>query len=236
MMNSWQRHYLRPVAKNCNPARNRQPVRNKKAARFKKNLFKYSRALHVYFSSALCLLLIFFSVTGVTLNHQWTLQNKDGQNIEHYSLKDELLDKWIIGTGSEWVADITSLQAYLSANHGLPHAKSVDVDHEFYEISFEYRVPAGYASAILNVETGQLSIESESGSALAILNDLHKGRHSGKLWFWLIDISAIAVVIFSSTGLIILYQGHKYRSVGSLSIALGLLVPGLIYFFFVPSL
>lgn len=32
--------------------------------------------------------------------------------------------------------------------------------------------------------------------AYAVLNDLHKGRNTGEIWKWFIDITALLMVVF----------------------------------------
>lgn len=39
---------------------------------------------------------------------------------------------------------------------------------------------------------------------VARLNDLHKGRHSGEAWKWLIDASALLMLVFILSGVALL--------------------------------
>ncbi|MBL4673768.1 MAG: PepSY-associated TM helix domain-containing protein [Arenicella sp.] len=193
-----------------------------------------SRTLHVYCSTSLCILLIFFSVTGITLNHQWSLSADESADSDSRIIDGGLISEWVNQPENEddvWTPNIGLINRYLSEQYDLPVPKTIEIEQDLNEVVFEYRVPAGYASAILNVESRELIVETEAGSMLAVMNDLHKGRHSGWVWSWLIDISAAIMILFSVTGLIIVYQGRKYKRNGSLSIALGLLLPSLLYLF-----
>lgn len=49
---------------------------------------------------------------------------------------------------------------------------------------------------------------------IGVLNDLHRGRDSGKVWAWLIDISGVFLLVVSLTGLGILYYLKKVRVKG----------------------
>jgi hypothetical protein len=68
------------------------------------------------------------------------------------------------------------------------------------------------------------------------MNDLHKGRHTGEYWSWLIDISAVFMLLFSFTGLIILFQQLKRRGTGLWLLMWGTATPVLIYLIWVPRI
>ncbi len=223
----------------------------------KKEIFSFSRLLHVYLSTFLFSLLIFFSVTGVTLNHRW-YDSESNQEIKiEKVISTEQLAKWVpaqargsikrgttLENSSElpmvkpqqinWNPDITKITNDLRQAYSLPVPTRIDLEPEFKEIILDFKVPAGFATVTLSFEEQTLIFEQEKGSLLGILNDLHKGRHSGKSWSWLIDLSAGLIVLFSITGLIILFQGKKYRRGGVFSFLLGTLTPYFIYLFFVP--
>jgi hypothetical protein len=66
------------------------------------------------------------------------------------------------------------------------------------------------------------------------MNDLHKGRDAGKGWGWLIDVSAILMVVVSLSGLMMLFFLKKKRMAGTLMIFLGGLAVWLVYRLLVP--
>ena len=120
---------------------------------------------------------------------------------------------------------LPELQSWVNHRSGLNHPRSIDADWELGEISFDYPVPAGYVFVTVIIDDGVALIESKNGSLLALLNDLHKGRHSGAAWSWLIDISAGLIALFSITGLAILLQHKRHRAGGLLAILAGTLAP-----------
>ncbi len=205
-----------------------------KSKKARQRVFKVARWLHVYLSTLLMVLLIFFCITGITLNHKWydTKGNTDSMHSE--PLTDALIEEWGLGA-DDWAPDLTRMSRDLSARYRLPEPGSIDLDAEMREVIFEYRVPAGFASIFVLAEDQLIEVEMERGSLLGILNDLHKGRHSGTVWFWLIDVSAVVMMLFAFAGLIILYQGKKYRRDGNIAMLVGLLIPVLIYFLCVPA-
>lgn len=193
-----------------------------------KTLFNYSRDLHVYFSTLLFSLLIFFSVTGIFLNHlDWLPSNSSYQAIE-YSL-ERTFDH---GDSSD--VDVNALEVYLMNRHGLPRARSIDLDRDINEVSFDFSLPAGSSFIVIDMELKSVVVEAERSHWLLLLNDLHKGRHTGASWSWLIDLSAGFMVFFSVTGIIILFQQRRRKKAGLILVALGTLSPVLLYWLAVP--
>ncbi len=64
---------------------------------------------------------------------------------------------------------------------------------------------------------------------IAVINDLHKGRDTGKAWSWVIDFSAIFMIVISVTGLILLVFLKKKRTNGLLWLVIGGAVTLLFY-------
>lgn len=103
-------------------------------------------------------------------------------------------------------------------------------------MTFDYPLPAGYAFVTVIIEENIVELEYASNGFLGLLNDLHKGRHSGYVWSLVIDISAILVAFFSLTGVVILLQNAKHRKQAFLVILLGSITPVAIYLLAVPQL
>lgn len=199
------------------------------------SFFKVSRWLHVYCSTALFALLIFFSVTGIFLNHSWYHQSANTEIDTELEISDQQFLSWNLAVGEDWAPDTTAIVQYSRQAFGLPAPSSMDIDADFGELIIEYLIPAGFATVIVDANAQLMWLEIEKGSAVGILNDLHKGRYSGQVWSWVIDLSAGLMCLFAITGLIILFHGKKYQKAGVISALLGLVTPVLIYFLFVPT-
>ncbi|MFW2374643.1 MAG: PepSY-associated TM helix domain-containing protein [Gammaproteobacteria bacterium] len=196
-----------------------------------KKVFHFCRWLHVYLSTALFTLLIFFSVSGITLNHpNWfTGDNQQGQL--HISLPEDIRQLLYSDSPS-----IELLKDFIEARSGLVNPRSIDIDIESHEIGFDYPLPAGYAFVSLLADSGTMDVEFKKGNLIALFNDLHKGRHTASAWSWLIDISAFAIALLSFTGLIILLQHKQKRLTGLVLMISGSLTPVLVFLIWVPSL
>lgn len=193
-----------------------------------KILFQYFRDVHVYFSTLLFALLIFFSVTGVLLNHlDWLPSDEDLQTIEY------TLAQGALKSSGESV-DIIAWEHYLMDRHGLPKARSIDLDRDVGEINFDFSLPAGSSFIVVDLHSNRVLIEAQRSHWLLLLNDLHKGRHSGQTWSWLIDLSAGFMVFISITGMIILFQQRRRKTAGIILAVLGTVSPVAVYLLFVP--
>ncbi len=70
-------------------------------------------------------------------------------------------------------------------------------------------------------------------SLVAVLNDLHKGRDTGKKWSAVIDFSAVLMTLVSLTGLTLIFFLHKRRFSGLVLVAVGALFCYLAYSFWI---
>ena len=69
---------------------------------------------------------------------------------------------------------------------------------------------------------------------VAVLNDLHKGRDSGRGWSVVIDVSAVLLTLVSLTGLLLLFFVYKRRVSGLILAAAGGVVCWLAWVRYVP--
>ncbi len=167
---------------------------------------------------------LFFSVTGLTLNHpDWFLAN--AETIDH--AEGEVNPAWLqletpaVGPDEEaspdQQVDKLSVVEHLRARHGIRGAL-VDFGVDDYECMVTFKGPGYAADAFIDRDTGRYQLTETSHGAVAVLNDLHKGRDTGKSWSLLIDISAVLLTVISLSGLIlILYL--KLRRVPGLVVA-----------------
>ncbi|MBV1910641.1 MAG: PepSY-associated TM helix domain-containing protein [Kangiellaceae bacterium] len=197
----------------------------------KKKLFLASRWLHIYLSTVLFSLLLFFCLTGVVLNHVDWLDNtsEEGEMTVSMALSESQEQQSLQQV-------LPYIQKYLLDKYHLETIKTVEFDRESKEIIFDYSLPAGYALVIADIPANQLTIEYSKGNWVNVWADLHKGRHSGEVWSWVIDISAIFMSLFAISGMVILFQNRKKRTKGILAALFGTLSPVILYWFFVPYL
>lgn len=201
----------------------------------KRALYSTSRALHIYISTALFFLLILFCVSGIVLNHVDWLKNDKSNGHVTATIPAELVTK-----ANAQLNTLPSLypeiEAYLATQYSLTKVKSIEWEKEDALVMLDYPLPAGFAYAELDFTTGELNLDYQTGGFLSLIGDLHKGRYTGEVWSWVIDISAILMIIFAITGMIILFQNRKKRLAGIWITVLGIATPLVIYLCWVPQI
>ena len=187
-----------------------------------------ARWLHTYLSMFSFMILLFFAVTGLTLNHaEWF----DGQQRTTKS-QGTLDHAWLRMSDPKAVAK-SEIVSYLQRTHGIKSdASDFQVDDEQCELSF--KGPGYEADAIIDRDTGKYDLNVTHYGFAAVLNDLHKGRNSGKRWSVLIDASAILMTLVSLTGLTLIFFLTKRRTSGLVLIAIGAMLCYFAYSLWVP--
>ena len=107
----------------------------------------------------------------------------------------------------------------------------IHVDGDQCEILF--KGPGYEADATIDRETGKYDLTVSPFSLVAVLNDLHKGRDTGKKWSAVIDFSAVLMTLVSVTGLTLIFFLNKRRISGLLLVAIGALLSCLVYFLWI---
>ena len=191
---------------------------------WKKRLAVVSRWLHIYLSMVSFAVLLFFAVTGLMLNHaDWFA--KQQRTAQHKGAVDL---KWL-------KPDVDKLQVveHLRTVDGVKGALA-ELRLEDSQVSASFKGPGYSADAFIDRDTGKYELSETRMGVAAVLNDLHKGRDSGKAWAWLIDISAILMTLLSLTGLVLIFYLARRRVSGLVALAAGAVICGLAYYIFVP--
>ncbi len=195
--------------------------------RVSKSSLSFARIIHVYVSMALLLLMLFFAVTGITLNHpNWFSQADQEPKREQVPIPAYLLpvnaqdSQWRLAAGhwlkSEWAMDMAS----------------ADIDED--EISLVSKGPGTYRSLTLDLLDSQAYVETLDYGVVAVVNDLHKGRNTGAAWAWILDLSAVLIILFSLTGAYLLLPQTKRLKKSLLYMVLVSSSCGFVYVYFVP--
>ncbi|MCA0297371.1 MAG: PepSY-associated TM helix domain-containing protein [Actinobacteria bacterium] len=170
-----------------------RPARPK---RTKKNCSqRLFRLLHSWLSMFSLLVVLFFSATGLTLNHQdWTF----GQAPQVTTTSGTLP----AGAIADGHPNYLVISEYLRSQQGATgEITDYGLDGDAGRIS--YAGPGYTGAATFSVSAGTFSMESTRYGLVAIANDLHKGRHTSPAWSLTIDIVAVVLVLVSLTGLVL---------------------------------
>ena len=177
---------------------------------------KWMRRLHMWTSMSSLLIVLFFSVTGLTLNHPtWTF----GQDPVAASVSGTLPESTVhAGT-----VDFLVVSEYLRSAHGVS-GEVTDHSTQNGEGSISYRGPGYAADVSFRVADRSFTLTSQKSGVVAVLNDLHKGRHTSTLWKWVIDITALLLVLMSITGIVLQLTIKRTRALGLVLAAVGTVV------------
>lgn len=91
--------------------------------------------------------------------------------------------------------------------------------------------PGGDAWVSIDRASGAITAERTDRGWISYLNDLHKGRNAGTAWFWFIDVFAVACIVFTLTGLLLLQMHARHRPSTWPLVAAGFLIPAAIAVF-----
>jgi len=180
-------------------------------------------------SSALCLAgMLLFAVTGITLNHAGQIEARPNTHtIEEHMPKALLVQL-------HRPADVlpTEARRWLEQTVG----KRLDwqaLEWSDEELYLPLPRPGGDGWLSVDLDSGALLYEVTDRGWIAYFNDLHKGRHTGVLWSWFIDLFAAVCVLFSLTGLwLLVRQAGRQPLTWPLTLA-GALIPLLLMLLFI---
>lgn len=185
-----------------------------------------------WISAALCLVtLLLFSITGFTLNHAADIGAEPVTATVEAQLPEALRAKLAAGETEDRAVLPDDLRAWLATHVGV-EAGGREAEWLPGEIYLELPRPGGDAWISIDLLSGDVLFERTDRGLLALLNDLHKGRDTGKPWRLFMDVFAFATVVFSVTGLLLLkMQAARRRSTWPV-VAAGLALPLILMLFF----
>jgi hypothetical protein len=175
--------------------------------------------------------MLLFAATGITLNHASSIAAEPVVTDSHASLPPRLLallrhphaaDAPLPDPIADHLAPLLHLDA---------HDKSAEWSDE--EVYVAMPGPGRDAWISITRATGAVSSEITDRGWISYLNDLHKGRNTGAVWFWFIDVFAAACVLFSLTGLLLLQLHARRRPLTWPMVALGIALPAILAIIFI---
>ena len=190
---------------------------------WEKRTAAFSRWLHIYLSMFCFIIVLFFSVTGLTLNHaDWF----DGKQVEK-KIDGKVPVAWVQNPDTSKIKKLEIVEL-LRKNYAIKGYVS-DFLIRDDECSISFKGPGYSADAFINRKDGKFQLTELKLGLAAVLNDLHKGRDSGSTWSWLIDASAVFLTLISLSGLAMLLFIKKKRLSGLVVGILGGVLAYLVY-------
>lgn len=204
------------------------PIKSKSRLAFERTVAMLSRWLHIYGSMISFAIVFFFSITGITLNHPDYFAGELKTSLE----KGKLDSNWVTGKDTNKIAKLEIVE-FLRKNHHISAAVSeFRIDDTQCTVSF--KGPGYAADAFINRENGTYELTLLRAGIVGIMNDLHKGRDTGSKWSWVIDISAILLVLVSVSGMILILYIKRKRLSGLIIALFGAVLLWGLYHMFIP--
>jgi hypothetical protein len=182
-----------PVRKDA--ARPREAVFDKGA------VFRLSRMLHAYLSAFAFMALMFFSATGILLNHpEWFEAYQPAEKAVAFSLSPaDLAAAKASKDPGRALAQRAAAKAPLAGGYA-----SADLDGPQALVRLEG--PKGNTDLTIDLKTGAVRGKVSHANLMAIIQDLHRGKNSGGPWRFLIDAAAYLMLALSMIGYVLFFS------------------------------
>jgi len=174
-----------------------------------------------------------FAITGFTLNHARDIEAKPRVISLQATVPATVLEQiQVPDEGQERTPLPRALQVWARTQWGID-TRGREAEWSDGEIYLAMPRPGGDAWMRVSLPDGDAEYENTDRGWISYFNDLHKGRNTGAAWKWLIDLFALACLIFTVTGFFILKMHAGNRPLTWPMVGLGLLLPALLALLFV---
>lgn len=190
-----------------------------------------ARVWHWISGAATLIVMALFAFTGITLNHAKDIEAQPKVEQVEAVMPPELLARLAEGPEGEGEAVLPAdVARWLEDQTGAPVSRRIG---EWSDVDVYVGMPRPGGDAWLSIdrETGDVVYENTSRGAISWLNDLHKGRNTGPVWFWFLDIFSVACLVFCVSGLVLLWMHAPRRPPTWFIVGAGLGVPAVIAIF-----
>lgn len=221
-----------PIAKRegpSSPADQPKPAPRSRRRSWSIRFAALTRWLHIYASMLGLAAVLFFSVTGITLNHPDWFASEAARRVENEGrMPTESLRSEAPGA-VDGVAKLEVVE-HLRREHGVGGAL-VEFRIDDDECLVAFRGPGYSADAFIDREDGRYTLSQNLQGFVGVINDLHKGRDAGPVWSVVIDVSAVVLTFISLSGLILIFYLKLRRGPGLVVAAAGTAIIALLYWF-----
>lgn len=183
------------------------------------------RVLHVYLSVLGLAVMLFFGLTGFTTHHEdWFGATDATVRVFHGHTPIHLV------RSNDRLGVVEHLRKTWHISGAVSDYQQLD-----RSISIAFKEPGRLWEVDIAAANGRTTVNAQIFNAAAVLNDLHRGRYTGEAWGWLIDISAVLIVIACLTGLVLWITMPKRRQLGIAALVCGIVMAIALYVHGVPG-
>lgn len=182
----------------------------------------WMRWAHVYVSMISLFVVLFFGLTGITLNHQeWTFGTEPVSSDTTGTLPASLV--------GDDEPDFLGVSEYLRSTYDVRGQVSAYRD-DGTKATIAYAGPGYRAQVSFDLQDGSFALSEQDQGWITVFNDLHKGRDTKSSWRWLVDVSGALLIVVGVTGLAIQLYMRKRRTRALVSALVGTIITiGLIW-------
>jgi hypothetical protein len=171
----------------------------------KHDFYRYCRLIHGWLSAFAFLILCFFSITGLLLNHpDWPLAKAPPTIEEKFTLEPNELQQL------NDAEDPETLLVALAAKRVPVRGEMTGGNQAGNEVFVRMQGVRGLTDLRAHLITGAVHAVIEPAPTISILNELHRGERAGTSWRLLIDAIAVLLVVLSVIGYLI-FLSLKFR-------------------------
>lgn len=178
-----------------------------------------------WISAAICLVgIVLFAITGITLNHARQIEARP-VTVNREATAPAPVIAALQDAERTRAALPDAARAWLLKDLKVEAPRQASIEWTDGEAYVALPRPGGDGWVTIDTETGATEAELTSRGWISYLNDLHKGRNTGPVWAWFIDIFAAGCIVFCITGLILLFMHAHARKTTWWYVGLGLFIP-----------
>jgi len=166
--------------------------------------YRLCRVWHGYLSAAAFVWLLFFSITGILLNHPtWLRGDRATINRQFHLQTGDLVS--VAAQKEPGPMLVQVLRGPLGLKGEI---NSSDVAGS--QLFVRMRDASGSSDLQLDLQTGQGAAAIETFPIAKLFKELHRGEQAGRVWRALIDVAGVVLVTTSILGLLI-YFSLRFR-------------------------
>ena len=190
-----------------------------------KPLLSACRAVHIYLTMLGLLVMLLFGLTGFTIHHEdWF-----GATTPRVAESQTQVPPALIAA-----KDDLRIVEHLRSAFAIRGAMSSLADTG-EELVIAFREPGQTWEITIEKSTGHATAQNEQFNFAAVINNLHRGRFTGPAWDWVIDLSALLIVLACLTGFILWLALPKRRQLGIAFLVFGTVATMAVIYFFIPG-
>lgn len=178
------------------------------------------RKIHIFSAMPVLVLMLFFAITGIYLNHpDWDRTQVERQQ-QTIRLPENLtrLPDW----STHYASHSLTLLHWLEVEHGLSGVDfEIDWDEMDNLVILNLSGPNGSTLIEAFIDQGHAHVDTRRLSVIDMLNNVHRAKHVSGLWRFVSDLSAICMILFSLSGFWLVLVNRMERKNANIALLVG---------------